>query len=103
MRVAPSTCVIGQVRTAGDMVFVVQRAKVTVMRETAVLGSTWTDNKGRYVWCGAIGSVGKGREITIMVAKPPFRPAKQSIAWEKGQHASADFRLEAEGLTTPLE
>lgn len=94
-----TTCIVGQVKTAGDMVFVVQRASVAVRANGELLGRTFTDAGGHFVWCAPTGRITPGTEVTVSVRKPPFEPSEAAIEWQTGQHAMVTFAMEAEGLT----
>lgn len=93
------TCLVGQVKTAGDMVFVVQRAEVVVRSDDGILGKTFTDEAGHFVWCAQAGLIAGGAKVTVTVSKPPFEPSEAAVEWRTGQHAMLSFAMEAEGLT----
>jgi hypothetical protein len=94
-----TTCIVGQVKTAGDMVFVVQRASIAVRSNGEVLGRTFTDAAGHFVWCVPTGRIAPRAKVTITVRKPPFEPSEVAIEWQTGQHAMVTVAMEAEGLT----
>jgi hypothetical protein len=97
--VPPQTCVFGTVKTAGDMVMVVQRARVLVSVSGSLVAKSWTDDEGRFAACFGSREIEDTVTLTVNVAKPPFTPTTQTRETHRGQHQVFEFHLEAEGLT----
>ncbi len=89
----------GTVQTAGDMVLPVTRARVYVMRGGDLLGETFTDSEGQFVWCMPTADVGDGIDASLFVEKPPFVPTGKDGRLVPGRHIRLHFALEAPGLT----
>jgi hypothetical protein len=96
-RTAALTCVLGHVKTAGDMRMVVQRAMVVLWHGDQVLAETWTDDLGAFAAC--VDSNVLPLDIAIEISKKPFTPVMLKTRLTRGQHREYQVGFEAEGLT----
>jgi hypothetical protein len=99
-KTAALTCVLGHVKTAGDMRMVVQRAMVVVWHGDRVLAETWTDDLGSFAACVNSSDLAKKPlDVAIEISKEPFNPVMLKTRLTQGQHREFQVGFEAEGLT----
>jgi len=98
-KTAALTCVLGHVKTAGDMRMVVQRAMVVVWHGDRILAETWTDDLGAFAACVKSSDLAKPLDVAIEISKQPFNPVMLKARLARGQHREFQVGFEAEGLT----
>ncbi len=98
-KTAPLTCVLGQVKTAGDLRMVVQRALVVLWHGDRVLAETWTDDLGVFAACVASSELTEPLDVALEISKEPFNPVMLKTRLSQGQHRELQVGFEAEGLT----